>query len=112
VAPGALVPLANRQYTPQRKSEISRWGFQIIQRGSEKFFGTFISFFGTFISFFGTFISFFRSFISPLGGEFSFARELLGNSSGDIGRGEDVVATIALGSQDQSSYSRVVVKCS
>jgi len=99
------VPLANRQYTPQRKSEISRWGFQIIQRGSEKFFGTFISFFGTFISFF-------RSFISPLGGEFSFARELLGNSSGDIGRGEDVVATIALGSQDQSSYSRVVVKCS
>ena len=42
----------------------------IFQRGAEGFFRTFISFFRSFISFL-------RSFISPLGGEFSFPRELL-----------------------------------
>ena len=52
-------------------------------------------FFRTFIPFFRSFISFFRSFISPLGGEFLLARELLGNSLGEIGLSEDLGATIA-----------------
>ncbi len=56
---------------------IPRWSFLIIQRGTEKFFRTFISFFRSFTSFF-------RSFISALGGEFSFSRELLGIFSGEI----------------------------
>ena len=46
------------------------------------------------ISFFRSFISFFRTFISPLGGEFSFSRELLGDSSGEIDIGRDVRVAI------------------
>ena len=42
-------------------------------------------FFGTLISFFRSFISFFRTFISALRGEFSFATELLDNSSRENG---------------------------
>ncbi len=38
-------------------------------------------FIGTLISFFRSFISFFRTFIFRLRGEFSFPREVLGNSS-------------------------------
>ena len=56
---------------------IPRWSFLIIHGGIEKLIGTFISFFRSFTSFF-------RSFISPLGGKFSFSRELLGNFSGEI----------------------------
>ena len=52
-------------------------------------------FFRTFIPFFRSFISFFRSFISPLGGEFLLARELLGNSLGEIGLSEDLGAAMA-----------------
>ena len=54
---------------PRRKSGIARWRLFILHGGAEKFFGLMISFFRSFISFL-------RSFISPLGGEFSFPREL------------------------------------
>ena len=49
--------------------EIPRWRLFILHGGARKFFGLMISFFRSFISFL-------RSFISPLGGEFSFPREL------------------------------------
>ena len=63
--------------TPPRKSKLPRQVFLILHGGTNKFFGTLISFFRSFISFF-------RSFISPLGGEFSFPRELWGDSSVEI----------------------------
>ena len=56
---------------------IPRWSFLITHGGNEKFFGTLISSFRTFTSFF-------RTFISRLRREFSFVRELLGNSSVEI----------------------------
>ena len=46
----------------------------------------------------------------PSVGSFRFLVSYWGNSSGDIGLSEDAVATIALHSQAQSSYSKVVVK--
>ena len=102
-----------------RKSGNSSVDILDYQRGNEKFFGTFISFFRTFISFFRSFIWYFRSFIwyfrrifSFFRGYFWFPRELLGNSSGDVGLSEDVWVSIALWSQVQSTYPRVVVKCS
>ena len=62
---------------------ISRWRLGIIQRGTNKFFGTLIFFFRSFISFFRTFISRFR-------GEFSFAPWRFPISSGEIGISGDV----------------------
>ena len=62
---------------------IPRWRLGIIQRGTNKFFGTLICFFRSFISFFRTFISRFR-------GEFSFAPWRFPISSGEIGISEDV----------------------
>ena len=46
----------------------------------------------------------------PSVGSFRFLVSYWGNSSGVIGLSEDAVATIALHSQAQSSYSKVVVK--
>ena len=71
----------------QGNRTIPRWRFWIIQRGNEKFIGSFISFFRSFISFF-------RSFISFLRGEFSFSPWRFSISSVEIGINRDVRVAI------------------